>query len=103
MVSDTVNTILSAEKQAEEKLKFTRKEAEQIVAEAKDEAELMKEKAKVDAEKSAVTLKLEYKGILKEIVDKNEKLFQDSIYEINSESKKKIPIAVDLVIAKLIS
>lgn len=103
MVSDTVNTILDAEKKADENLKQAKKEAERIVADAKSKAERMKEEAKANAEQQAAALRLDYRATLKDIENKSEKEFRESVSEIKLKAGKKLDEAADLVIRKLIS
>jgi F0F1-type ATP synthase membrane subunit b/b' len=73
------------------------------VASAKAKAERVKEEAKAEAEEHAATLRFNYKGTLKEIADKSDKEFRESVSEIKLRSGKKLEEAAELVIKKLIS
>lgn len=102
MVSNTVNKIILAEKQAEDNFESARKKAEQIVYEANTEGENLIEEARIIAEKEADAIIQKNRQQIESILNSNKKADMERTVEIQKTAQEKIGQAIEIVIAKLI-
>ncbi len=103
MVSESVNQILAAEKQAEEKIRATHKQAEAIIADANLKAESILKDGRTETEARIRIIGEEKLSCLRDIAAKGEALCRERELSIKQRASDKIQAAVKTVMAGIIN
>lgn len=103
MVSEILNDVMAAEKQAAEKVDSANQKAARIIADADLKAKEIIDKAKEDGKKEAESLIRKNSVIIKEILYDSDKKADIASSDIREKAFAKKEAAIDMVIKKIIS
>ncbi len=103
MVSQTVDMIISAEKQAVKMIDDAYDKSEQIIAKANEQAKEIIDKANCDIKAELDKLTQNNNSVIAEIFDEKEKLTAQEVSEIRNDSMMEKENAIDVVISSIIS
>ena len=101
MMSESINQILEAEKQAEEKLIAAGKEAEHIIDNAKVKAKELLASAIAEGEEQQKALKQNNRLLVEQIISKSDDSCQQKIDSVRNKAENNAAQMVELVIAEL--
>lgn len=97
MVSDTLNRIISAEKEAADRINFTEQKADQIISESRKQAEVLITSATNSGNSEAEILYKENDVLISELISNREKAALEEAADIKIKAQHTSEKAADII------